>query len=208
MDDIICIDETSFNSHEVRKHCYSKLGHRCLIKTTNQEVFKKYTGIFAISNRGCLAYEIYKVGGITSERLTEFLNKFIDTLHNKLIILDNASSHRNQQIQELINRQNKLLYAVPYQHYTNAIEQYFSVVKTHLRKYKGITLIELINNLQKVVGAIPPRIYQNLFEGSYHHMQPYLSTCESFKPKTCLKIISTLNVKHIDTYVNYVPFQL
>ena len=91
-------------------------------------MFKKYTGIFAISNRGCLAYEIYEVGGITSEMLTECLNKFIDTLHNKLIMLDNASSHRNQRIQELINRQNKLLYAVPYQHYTNAIEHHLTLV--------------------------------------------------------------------------------
>ena len=36
---------------------------------------------------------------------------------NKLIILDNASSHRNQLVKDVIN-------AIPYQHYTNAIEGY------------------------------------------------------------------------------------
>ena len=43
-------------------------------------MFKKYTGIFAISYNGV--------------RLVEFVNKNINKLQNKLIILDNASSHR------------------------------------------------------------------------------------------------------------------
>ena len=40
LDDIICIDETSLNSYQVRKYCYSDEGKRCIIKTHNQEVFK------------------------------------------------------------------------------------------------------------------------------------------------------------------------
>ena len=48
---------------------------------------------------------------------------------NKLIILDNASSHRNAKIKELVNKHNTLLYSVPYQHFTNSIENYFSMMK-------------------------------------------------------------------------------
>lgn len=48
LDDIICIDETSIKSLQKRHHCYSDIGKRCVIKTESQEVFKKYTGIFAI----------------------------------------------------------------------------------------------------------------------------------------------------------------
>ena len=48
---------------------------------------------------------------------------------NKLIILDNASSHRHEKIKELVNKNNKLLYSVPYQHFTNSIEGYFSLLK-------------------------------------------------------------------------------
>ena len=59
LNNIICIDETSLNAYEVRKHCYNKLGKRCVIKTKSQEVFKKYTGIFAITNRKCIGYIIY-----------------------------------------------------------------------------------------------------------------------------------------------------
>jgi transposase len=54
IEDIICIDETSISGLQKRQHCYSELGKRCIIKTTSQEVFKKYTGIFAISNEGIL----------------------------------------------------------------------------------------------------------------------------------------------------------
>ena len=32
------------------------------MKTESQEVFKKYTGIFAISSKGVLGYEVYKKG--------------------------------------------------------------------------------------------------------------------------------------------------
>jgi hypothetical protein len=53
LNDIICIDETSLNSFMIRRKCYEELGKRCVVKTESQEVFKKYTGIFAISSKRC-----------------------------------------------------------------------------------------------------------------------------------------------------------
>jgi hypothetical protein len=105
IEDIICIDETSISALQKRSHCYSNLGKRCVIKTQSQEVFKKYTGIFAISANGVLGWDLYGKGGIDSIRLYDFLEKFITTkFKNKLIILDNASSHRNAKIKELVNK--------------------------------------------------------------------------------------------------------
>ena len=103
LEDIICIDETSIKSLQKRQHCYSEMGKRCVIKTTSQEVFKKYTGIFAITSKGVIEWDLYEKGGINTDRLIEFLEKNITSkLKNKLIILDNASSHRNERIKELI----------------------------------------------------------------------------------------------------------
>ena len=48
--------------------------------------------------------------------------------------MDNASSHRNQMIKDLLNENNTLLYSVPYQHFTNAIENWFNVLKSRLQK--------------------------------------------------------------------------
>ena len=135
VDDIICIDETSIKSLEKRHHCYSEKGKRCVIKTQSQEVFNKYTGIFAISTKGVLGWELYEKSGINADKLYEFLETHITSKYkDKLIILDNASSHRNDKIKELVNKNNKLLYAVPYQHFTNSIENYFIMMKARLRK--------------------------------------------------------------------------
>lgn len=174
IDDIICIDETSLNSFEVRKHCYEEIGKRCVIKTNNQDVFKKYTGIFAISSKGCIGYEIYKKGGIDSERLIEFINRYIKgSYRNKVIILDNASSHKSKDVKKLIEKDNKLLYSVVYQHYTNAIENFFSVLKSKLRKDKDIGYDNLVVKIKNILKDIPIKTYVDIFNGSYQRKVKY-----------------------------------
>lgn len=99
IDDIICIDETSIKLLQKRNLCYSEKGKRCVIKTQSQEVFKKYTGIFAISVNGVVGWDLYEKSGINTDRMVEFLEKHITTqFKNKLIIMDNASSHRNPKV--------------------------------------------------------------------------------------------------------------
>src|SRR5258706_11928498 len=105
-----------YNLYKKRNHCYSEIGKRCIIKTQSQDVFKKYTGIFAISTNGILGWKLYEKGGIDSQRLYDFLETYITNKYkNKVIILDNASAHRNKKIKELISKNNILLYTVPYQ---------------------------------------------------------------------------------------------
>ena len=175
LDDLISIDETSLNTLEIRKHCYETIGKRCTIKTTSQEEFKKYTGIFDITTKGVIGYEIYDKGGIDSNRLIEFINKFINGKYkNKLIVLDNASSHRNKNVKDLINKDNKLLYSVPYQHFTNVIENFFSVLKSKLRKEKDVGLVKLKNNIRKIINSISEDTYKNLFKGSYNKSKKYI----------------------------------
>ena len=131
-------------------------------------MFKKYTAIFAISTKGVIGWKLYDKGGIDSIRLKEFLEENITTkCKNKLIILDNASSHRNATIKEIVNKNNELLHSVPYQHYTNAIEQFFSVLKSHLQKMQGNKFNELNDNIRKALKIITKTIYANIFRGTY-----------------------------------------
>ncbi len=51
INNVICIDETSISAFQHRYYCYYEIGKRCVIKTKKQDVFKKYTAIFAISTR-------------------------------------------------------------------------------------------------------------------------------------------------------------
>ena len=175
LEDIICIDETSLKSLQKRNHCYSEMGKRCVIKTQSQEVFKKYTGVFAISTKGVLGWDLYEKGGINTDRLVEFLETHITNKYkNKLIILDNASSHRNERIKELIGKNNTILYAVPYQHFTNSIENYFSMLKSRLQKEEGLTYEKLKENITNVIRGIPKEKYENIFKGAYNRKATYV----------------------------------
>jgi transposase-like protein len=175
LNDIICIDETSIKALMKRNHCYNEIGKRCVIKTQSQEVFKKYTAIFAISSKGVEGFELYEKGCIDTNRLKIFLEKHILNKYiNKLIILDNASSHRNETIKNLINQNNKLLYSVPYQHFTNSIENYFSMFKSRLNKLDGLTYNELKANIITVINNIPKDKFLNIFKGAYNRKEKYI----------------------------------
>ena len=102
-------------------------------------------------------------------------NKKKEEYENKLIILDNASSHRNEKIKELINKKNILLYSIPYQHFTNSIENYFSMLKSRLQKLDGLTHAELKENITKTIKSIPKEKYRNIIKGAYERPEKYVS---------------------------------
>ena len=119
--------------------------------------------------------QVYEKGGINTERLVEFLEKYItEKYRNKLIILDNASAHKNDIIRNLVNKHNKLLYSVPYQHFSNAIENYFSMLKSKLHKLNGLKYENLKENIVKAIDLIPKEYYKNILEGSYNRKEKYV----------------------------------
>ena len=64
---------------------------------------------------------------------------------------------------------------VPYQHFTNSIENYFSMLKSRLQKLDGLTHTELKNNISKVLENIPKEKYRNIFKGAYERPEKYVS---------------------------------
>uniref|UniRef100_A0A6C0HTJ6 Uncharacterized protein n=1 Tax=viral metagenome TaxID=1070528 RepID=A0A6C0HTJ6_9ZZZZ len=188
IEDIICIDETSIKSLQKRNHCYSNKGKRCVIKTQSQEVFKKYTGVFAITVKGVIGWDLYDKGGINTDRLVDFLEEHITgKLKNKLIILDNASSHRNQRIKDLVNKHNNICYSVPYQHFTNSIENFFSMLKSRLQKKNGLTYLILKHNIAQVITEIPSEKYENIFKGAYERPEKYVEKNKTRKIRKLYK---------------------
>ena len=140
-----------------------------------EEVFKKYTAIFAISSKGVIGWKLYNKDGIDSDGIHDFLEENVTSKYNdKLIILDNASSHRNEKIKELVNEDNTLLYSIPYQHFTNSIENFFSMLKARLQKLEGSTYDELKNNIKKVLKEIPKENYKNIIIGAYERTKKYV----------------------------------
>ena len=65
------------------------------------------------------------------------------------------------------------LYSVPYQHFTNSIENYFSMIKSRLNKLDNLTHKELKTNIEKVIKDIPKEKYENIIKGTYNRTKKY-----------------------------------
>ena len=182
MNKIICLDETSVGSALKPTYSRCELGRRCVIKTSNQFVFRKFTLLVAISNSKCIGKELYEKGGMTKERLLEFLEKNVFSKYkDHLIILDNAGSHNNELIKNAITKSsNHYLFAVPYTPKTDAIEQYFNQVKTYLKKDRNVANFqELEKNAEN---------YKNYFEYAYNLKEGYELKRKSSTRRRKLKI--------------------
>ena len=118
-----------------------------------------------------------------------FLKNYTEKYKNKLIILDNAPAHKNERIREFVNRHNQLLYSVPYQHFSNAIENYFSMLKSRLQKYSGgLKYNNLKENIAHAIERIPIGYYKNIIEGAYNRKEKYVPKNKTRKnPKKMYK---------------------
>lgn len=171
LDKIICLDEISI--HAMMKPSYSRceLGKRCIMKTTNNTVFIKYTIIAAISSKGVIGWKMYEKGDMTGERMVKFINEFIkNKFKNNLIIMDNAGSHRNIIVKEAVCTSNNILhYSVPYKPKTNAIETWFSQFKhyfIHQQKEK-LSYNDLKKVVKKAIKKVKKESYFNIMKYAY-----------------------------------------
>lgn len=127
-DNIICIDESSFDTNICNDYGWSKKGVR-ITKNINS-VRTRYTVISAISNKKIIHIKIIKNSAnriIFLDFLKELINK---NINNKYLFMDNARIHKAQIIREFEKKiSNKYLYNIPYNSEFNPIEHVFSQVK-------------------------------------------------------------------------------
>jgi putative transposase len=187
---IICMDETSVQLGLSPDYSRCNLGKRCVLKTDNNAIFKKYTLLSAISSTGLVGYVLYDEGGMNTERMVAFLTQHIvGRFRNHLVVMDNAGAHKKPEIRATItNSGNELLYTIPYTPKTNAIENWFSQLKHYLKKDGVLTLSALRTSVRTAIGKIRPENYLNYFRFAYRkeELRQYehkLSTLHH-KPKT------------------------
>ena len=117
----------------------SKSGRRA-IKKSNQYPYKKYNLLCAIKYNKVVSWILYKKsGGIKSNDVLEFYQKFIENKYKKhVIVMDNASIHKAKTIKHAISEsKNTLQYTVPYHPETNAIEEFFSQLKHYISRLRA-----------------------------------------------------------------------
>ena len=167
---LISLDETSISPAMIAEYSRCESGKRCIIKTDDSFFFHKFTLLVAIKNTKCIGWILYEKGGMTKERLVEFMNTFIfNKYKNHLIILDNAGSHKNNFVKDAItNSGNKYLFSVPYTPKTNAIENMFNQLKYYLKLNKKVLKFnEIKREIKKAFTKIKKYHYKNYFLYAY-----------------------------------------
>ena len=168
LDKIICIDETSIAFYLSPEYSRCHLGKRCILKTTDNKVFQKHTLVGAISSVGLVAYTFYEKGGMTTERLIAFLTAVLEGKKNYLVVLDNAPAHRSGAVKTAIESNgNKLVYCVPYTPRTNPIENWFSQLKSYMKRDKTLTITEVRESIRRALRRIKPEHYLHYFQYAY-----------------------------------------
>ena len=168
IEDLISIDETSIQVGASFSSGRILMGKRLYRDTTSNEIFKKYTLIVAINNNKTIKWELYQKGGIDTERLIEFLKELLKNAKNKLIILDNASSHRNDSIKKFIkNSGNDYLHILPYKHFLNPIENYFNELKYYIKQKQPMNYNKIKESIEYGIKNIKKEHYENYFYNAY-----------------------------------------
>ena len=148
LEDIISIDETSVSTSLTYKYCRAYLGDRCVKKTTNNVVFKKYSLVVAINNKKCISSELYQNGSVNADRFNEFLQNICNKVKGKLIVLDNGQIHKRESTKQIIKDSgNFLVYTCPYHPRLNSIEQFFNQMKHFIKLDKPNTFTALDNSI-------------------------------------------------------------
>ena len=170
LDRIITLDETSLSPSMIENYSRCKIGQRCYVKSSNNIVFQKFTLILAISNKQIIGWTLYEKGGMTSDRLVEFLHKYVvGKYKNHLIIMDNAGSHKKQSIKDAVSHsKNRLLYSIPYKPQTNStIENCFSQLKHYIKFEDTLSFDKLKNAIEKSLKKITKQNLDNYFQNAY-----------------------------------------
>ena len=171
LDKIICLDETSIKPAMMLEYSKCKLGKRCILKTDDNNVFKKFTLLVAINNSKCIGYKLYEKGGMNKERFVDFLkDNVFNNYKNNLIVLDNAGSHNNQFVKDaIINSGNKYLFSIAYTPATNSpIENCFNQIKHYLKLNKKVLKYDELNNeIKNAINNVKKENYVNYFNYAY-----------------------------------------
>lgn len=167
---IISLDETSIQPSMILEYSRCDLGKRCIVKTDDSYLFRKFTLLVAISNSKCIGWILYEKGGMTKERLVNFLENYVfNKYKNHLIILDNAGSHKNDYVKDaIIKSGNKYLFSVPYTPKTNPIEMFFNQIKHYLKLNKKVLKFdELKEETKKAIEKVKKENYKKYFLYAY-----------------------------------------
>ncbi|WP_062501745.1 IS630 family transposase, partial [Moraxella lacunata] len=127
---IVYLDESGFRGDTHRPYAYAHQSQRCY-GTYNWQAKNQTNAIGAIYNNKLFAVGLYECS-INSQVFYSWVEQVLlpELPPNSVIVMDNATFHKRQDIQELIQKHNHtILWLPPYSPDLNPIEQVWSWIK-------------------------------------------------------------------------------
>ena len=141
---LMSMDECAFLMNETPRYGYSRRNKRAIISEPGNKG-KRYTLVLCVSNKkenSFVKYTLFE-GSLKSFSFCDFIS---DIDRKNIILLDNASCHKNKMVNNLIEKP-KLYYLPPYQPELNPTEHCFSVIKNYVRNKKPRNFEDLKNSI-------------------------------------------------------------
>lgn len=140
-EDIIYLDECGLDERIIKTKGWKKKGERLMGEVKGQRKWiKRYTIISALQNGTKLIAKAFYETHTNKEVFLSWIKlHLLPSIKNtnRVIIMDNASFHKNRMIKEAIELEgHRLLYLPPYSPDLNPIEHKWTHLKTDIRKIK------------------------------------------------------------------------
>jgi transposase len=145
--EIISIDESSVYLESCPLYGYSRKGTRLCKQMKSRLRGNHVTLILAISNkRGVVHHQVVK-GSSNAKIFTQFIKNIKNCNKGSKIILDNVRFQHSKTVKEAAKSlEFDLVYTPPYQPDFNPVENTFSVIKSHTRRFDD-SITESLNLL-------------------------------------------------------------
>jgi len=164
---LIFLDETGTSTKMARLCGRSKCGKRLVCRVPFGH-WKTITAILALRTDGVIApfaIDCAMNGNIFVEYVRQVLVPALRP--GDTVIMDNLSSHKGEEVRELIEGAGAFLhYLPPYSPDLNPAEQLISMVKANLRRAARRTVDELFVQIGKALDAVTPTQCQNFIRNS------------------------------------------
>lgn len=155
IDRLVFLDETGAKTNMTRRYGRAMGGERARDKAPVGH-WSTTTLVSAVGTRGPLAPLLLE-GAMTADIFTAWVEQFLvrELREGDIVVMDNLSSHKAQQVRLLIEKAGaKLLYLPPYSPDLNPIEKMWSKIKALLRGAKARTQEALEKAVAQALSAV------------------------------------------------------